>query len=193
MVSLQRRPYPAWEGGVVPVYFTGYCCQLGFRTAVCKMTQPPLNIGSPRLTDLPGEKHPFVCQSCGGSCVPGFGNGLMRHSLDRWQECDHKDQKEAKVIVLCEECSARLVKSHVRLYHKLFANTPLAGCMGLCVDCRFRSGVSCSNPKAKANGGPGVTLMIAQPQHALIDGPAYSGPITMYPEKAKECKDKEKV
>lgn len=35
--------------------------------------------------------------------------------------------------------------------------------------------------------------MIAQPQHALIDGPAYSGPITMYPEKAKECKDKEKV
>jgi hypothetical protein len=150
-----------------------------------------LNMATHRLTDLPGEKHPRVCQKCGGSNRPDAGNGLMRLSLDRWQECDHNDHREARVIVLCNKCSAAIIEPHPRLYHRLQPNDPFPGCMDLCVDCKLRSGVSCTAPEAKANGGPGVMITIQKPFGAMVDGKNYRGPMTLWPAPATACRQKQ--
>jgi hypothetical protein len=151
---------------------------------------PRLNSESHRLTDLPGECHPFVCRSCGGSCVPKYGNGLMRLSISRWQEHDHNDKPEPRIIVLCSKCSDRMIEPHPRLYKKLEDNDPWPGAMEICLDCKFRSGTSCSSPDAKANGGNGVMLTIAKPFTGFIDGPKYSGPFVNWPKPAEACKQK---
>lgn len=123
------------------------------------MSEIRLNPETCRLTAITGgEKHPLVCQSCGGSNVGGFGNGLMRLTLSRWQECDHNDRPENKVLVLCDKCSKRIIEPHPRLYHQLHANQPWPGCMAICVNCRLREGVTCKSPDAKANGGSGVLI-----------------------------------
>lgn len=146
---------------------------------------------TPRLTDLPGEKHPFICQSCGGSAQPGLGNGLLRLTVNRWQEHDHHDKPEKKIVVLCNVCEKRLIKPHPRLYEQLHKNQPWPGSMAICLDCKFRDGIACSHPNAQANGGPGVMITIAKPIHALVDGTNYSGPLTMWPRSADGCREKE--
>jgi hypothetical protein len=150
-----------------------------------------INTSTHRLTDIPGEKHPFVCQKCGGSNRPGFGNGLMRLTLDRWQECDHHDRRENRVIVLCNKCSKQIIEPHPRLYHGLQANEPFPGCMDLCVDCKLRRGVSCTAPEAKANGGPGVMITITKPFGAMVDGANYRGPMHLWPKPPTACKQKQ--
>lgn len=148
----------------------------------------PLTPQSPRLTaTLQEMKHPFVCQSCGGSAVPGFGNGLLRVVTDRWQEYDHNDKPELKVVVLCGNCAKKLIAPHPRLYSKLAANAPFGGCMGICVSCRFREGVSCGHPRSKNKGGEGVRVQIKPSHKALVDGPAYHGPVEFWPEPARGC------
>lgn len=146
---------------------------------------------APRLTDLTGTKHPFICQSCGGSAEPGLGNGLLRLTVNRWQEHNHQDKPEHKILVLCEACARRLIKPHPRLYEQLHHNQPWPGCMAICLDCKFREGIDCKHPNAKANGGTGVMLTIGKPIHALVDGPDYSGPMTMWPSAASACKERE--
>jgi hypothetical protein len=123
-----------------------------------------------RLTDIEGEKHPMICQSCGGSDDPAFGNGLIRHALLRWQECDHNDQPEPRLLALCNKCSARLIEQHPRLYRSIDPNAPWPGCMRLCIDCRYRQGVSCTHPKSKLNGGPGLAITCGRPLTAFVDG-----------------------
>ena len=157
------------------------------------MTKPYLNTSSHRLTDLPGEKHPLACQKCGGSNVPGAGNGLMRLALYRWQECDHNDQPEHRIIVLCDKCSKAIIDPHPRLYHSIPHNQPWPGCMPLCVDCKFRDGISCTHPNAKANGGPGVMINIEPPTVALVDGRNYRGPLTIWHKPATACRQKEQL
>lgn len=153
-----------------------------------------LNERSPRLTtDLTEQKHPQVCQACGGSNVPGMGNGLMRLSVDRWQEHDHNDKPELAVVVLCHKCAERIIKPHPRLYAKLAANAPWAGCMTLCLDCKHRTGVTCSHAAAQVNGGRGVAIRITQPTRGFVDGPAYRGPFHFYPDPPQSCDQKETI
>jgi hypothetical protein len=147
-----------------------------------------LNEKNYRLTDLIGVLHPNVCQSCGGSSIPGFGNGLMRHSLTRWQECDHRDQKENRLVVLCDKCSKRVIKPHPRLYHELTSNAPWPGCMAICVQCKLREGLTCTSPDAKANGGQGVMLTTQKPYTAMVDGTKYRGPMVLWPSPPSDCK-----
>lgn len=113
---------------------------------------------APRLTDLPGPKHPHRCQRCG------------RAGRSRWQECDHQDQPEHRVVVLCEPCAVELVDPHPRLYVALHPNAPWPGCMELCLSCKHRNGVSCTHPNAKANGGEGVSLTVCKPATMFVDG-----------------------
>lgn len=148
---------------------------------------------APRLTDLPGTKHPFICQNCDGSAQPGFGSGILRLTVNRWQEHDHQDKPENKIIVLCEVCEKRLIKPHPRLYEKLQPNQPWPGSMAICLDCKFREGIACTHPHAKANGGAGVMITIAKPYHAMVDGRNYSGPLTMWPSAASACKEREET
>lgn len=145
---------------------------------------------TPRLTDLPGTKHPYICQCCGGSAQAGLGNGILRLSIDRWQEHDHNDRKEHRLVVLCNVCSARIVKPHPRLYEKLQPAHPWPGCMALCLDCSHRDGVSCSHPNSKANGGPGVMLTIPKPMTAMVDGEKYRGPMILWTGAASACRER---
>lgn len=156
------------------------------------MSKPYLNPETNRLTDMPGERNPCVCRRCGG--VTGgdpTGDGkmrILRTSVDRWQECDHNDKPEDKLIVLCNKCAKEIIEQHPRLYHKLTPNNPWPGAMAICMRCMFRDGTACLHPDAKANGGPGVMLTIAKPYHAMVDGRNYRGPLTIWPAPAEACK-----
>lgn len=143
-------------------------------------------MGWPRLSEeLAGPRRPDRCQSCGSEC-----------DLDRWVEHDDDDTPEAIVVVLCLACSDRLIESHPRLYDDLHRNHPWPGCMGLCVNCRHRDGVRCDHPDLKANGGPGLGLVLPRPSVIFWDGTDESGNHvgkieTRYPEPCRECKGRE--
>jgi len=155
------------------------------------MSAPKLTADTPRLTDLPGDKNPFICQGCGGSNRKGAGNGLMRESLNRWQECDHRDRPEYKIVVLCNKCTASLIKPHPRLYHEIEVNSPWPGCMEICVECRLRDGVTCTAPEAKVNGGAGVVLVYPEPPvRGFIDGKKTRGIFERYKSPATGCRQK---
>lgn len=154
-----------------------------------------MNHQTHRLTDFPGERHPLICQQCGG-CTGGDPSGdgkarIVRTGLDRWQECDHNDKPEHRLIVLCRKCSERMIEPHPRLYHRLHENDPWPGCMEICVTCKFRDGIKCSHPDAKINGGNGVMLSVGTPIRGFIDGAKYRGPFVHYPFPPKACKQKE--
>lgn len=150
-----------------------------------------LSENTPRLTETcANEKHPNLCQACGGSNVPGAGNGLIRLSLTRWQECDHNDKPESRVVVLCNVCAKLLIKPHPRLYVALDPFAPFPGCMPICVECILRVGVSCSSRKTKLNGGPGVRLTMPEPSRGFVDGRNYSGPIVLYRGPVESCDER---
>lgn len=144
-----------------------------------------MNENTHRLTDLPGEKHPHKCQSCGQQGFLSGAGGIQL--LTRWQECDDRDKKELKVVVLCYVCARDSIQQHPRLYHQLDKNTPFPGAMSICIPCRHRSGVTCRHPKAKINGGFGVALTIGAPISGFIDGPKYRGPMQIWTAAATDC------
>jgi hypothetical protein len=117
-----------------------------------------MNEQTERLTNLAGPKHPHQCQACGGE-------GRLR-----WQECDHRDQPELRLVVLCQACSDKLVEPHPRLYNLIHQNAPWPGCMDLCLNCAYREGISCQHPQAKANGGEGVSITVTKPARMFVDG-----------------------
>jgi hypothetical protein len=149
-----------------------------------------LHTGTHRLTDLPGEKHPQKCQLC-GHFDPLEGIKVGRSALARWQEHDHHDRPEHRLIVLCEICSKRVIKPHPRLYERLMPAAPWPGCMAICVDCKLRDGTRCTSPDAKWNGGAGVMLTIEKPLTGMIDGTKYSGPMVLWTSPASACKQKQ--
>lgn len=107
----------------------------------------------PRLTEtLTGPKSPDACQACGANRSPGD------LALTHWLECDDNDQKEPKLVVLCKPCADRLIEPHPRLYHQLSTHEPFPGGMELCLACKHRDGVRCTNPDAQINGGPGLKI-----------------------------------
>ncbi len=145
-----------------------------------------------RLTDLPGQHHPQRCQLC-GEFDPLEGIKTGQGILSRWQECDHDDRPEPKLIVLCDTCSKRVIRPHPRLYIQLGPNDPWPGCMAICLDCKLRDGTRCTSSDAKANGGPGVMLTITPPVHGIIDGTRYRGRICMWTAPASACKQKQEI
>lgn len=116
---------------------------------------------SQQLTEI---RHPEFCQSC------GVHEGDSETDLQRWQEHDDADRPEPILVVLCGACADALIEPHPRLYDQLHACAPWLGCMAICALCRFRDGLKCRHPSAKANGGSGIALTMPQPFRAFVDG-----------------------
>lgn len=106
----------------------------------------------PRLSELPGDRHPGICQACG-----------LTYDLTYWQEHDSDDQPEQIIVVLCETCAANEIEKHPRLYRQLETNEPFPGAMG-----RFRDGTRCLHPDLKANGGAGLGITHSVPTRYFI-------------------------
>ncbi len=75
-----------------------------------------------------------------------------------WQKHDGHDEPEPIVVMLCTTCSDRLIEPHPRVYTRIPRNAPFPGIMDLCIDCRFRSSVTCTHPDRVSNGGPGLDI-----------------------------------
>lgn len=112
---------------------------------------------------LPAPRRPDTCQNC--------GRNDKQARLQIWRECDDRDQPQNIFVVLCEECTATLIKPHPRLYHDVPENKPIPGVMAhLCVGCKHRDGLDCKHPDLKANGGPGLLIVAPQPTRGFMDG-----------------------
>lgn len=150
------------------------------------MNKPHMNTATHRLTDLPGPKSPVHCQKC----------GMMKTAptaLTAWQEHDHHDKPEFKVVMLCGDCKKRIIEPHPRLYRALRPFHPWPGIMQLCLECKFREGVSCTHPNAKANGGQGVKITFPEPTRGFVDGGKYSGPVIFWAGHPTACEQREEV
>jgi len=140
----------------------------------------------PRLSEtLGGPKHPRFCQSCGSERppeavdeatpatgdepgeVPAKANDSFRRvkaelepppGVYGWQEHDSRDEPESSAVMLCTTCSKRLITPHPRVYRRISRRAPFPGIMDLCIDCRFRAGVTCTHPDRVSNGGEGLQI-----------------------------------
>lgn len=140
----------------------------------------------PRLSQtLTGPKHPNECQSCGAAPDDHV-------LLTRWLECEDSDREEAIVVVLCRQCSDRLIEPHPRLYRQLAPHEPMVGVLQLCVGCVHRDGVRCTNPAAQINGGPGLEVVFPKPTriHVYFGG-GRGGWKHLYHGHATECSGRE--
>lgn len=126
-----------------------------------------LNTSTHRLTDIPGVLHPQTCQKC-GLHDPLHQIKIRGEQLARWQEHDHNDQPENKILVLCNLCAKRMIEAHPRLYRQLAPFEPWPGAMGICLDCANRDGITCT--QSKASGGAGVLIKVQPPATAMVDG-----------------------
>lgn len=108
----------------------------------------------PKLSvDLTCDRHPCICQACGGDRRAGV------LKMQRWIECDAHDKPTETLVFLCERCSKKLIGPHPRLYHQIYGDKPIPGAMHhLCGSCDFRRGLSCSHPDLKQNGGKGMNI-----------------------------------
>lgn len=153
-----------------------------------KPTSP--NPNWPRLTERGRHtKAPYICQWCGTW-------GARDKDIRGWQEHDHNDQPEYKIVFLCTKCSKELIEPHVRLYRQIPVNEPVPGSMEICDGCKWQKEIYCTNPAAKVNGGPGINYDIPAPSVAFYDGRGKDGKRTgwrelHYSEPAKGCSGKE--
>ncbi len=162
--SRTARPRPAY------CHNCGACYRRRYRHALCwcgedlRWQPPPSARGhaSRRILAIPPD--PRRCQSCGHDC-----------DLTRWLEHDERDQPTAVVVVLCRPCSDRIIEPHPRLYAALDEYAPHSGSMALCRECSRRSGVSCTHPDLKANGGAGLNITMRRPDTAFVSGRGAGG------------------
>lgn len=141
------------------------------------------------------ERHPFICQSCDYRGLAGWKGKVdlpepEQCNLRRWREHDQQDKPQNIIVVLCKECSDKLIEPHERLYECIGLWAPAPGAMRICVHCKFREGLHCSNPLLKENGGEGMILKMPTPARGFVDGTDgkgrrtggpkifYSGPVT---------------
>lgn len=138
---------------------------------------------------LAGPKHPARCQSCARwgddpNCEAHAIDKVVRNApigLLRWVECDANDKPTTVVVVLCVQCSERLIEPHHRQYRQVSPSEPRPGTMLVCLNCRLRNGVMCTSPAAKANGGPGIHFTYEKPPiRAMVDGTDYRGPMVIW-------------
>lgn len=117
----------------------------------------------PRLSEtLPHAAHPKLCGNCGV-----HDDTKLVHV---WIEHDVNDRPERRFVALCDACSDKIIEPHPRLYARMDENAPLPGVMDLCVDCKHRSGLNCSSPLAKFNGGDGISITADKPMVYHMDG-----------------------
>lgn len=104
--------------------------------------------------DLPHERHPCICQACGGVLGEGRCNNLRK-----WIECDGKDQPTDTLVILCDPCGKKLIDPHPRLYHAVYGDKPIPGAIhNLCASCGFRRGLTCTHKDLTVNGGAGLNI-----------------------------------
>ncbi len=134
----------------------------------------------PRLSAAPGLRHPRRCQRCSAEW-----------DLQWWEECDDYDVPENILVILCLECSEKIIEPHPRLYRLLDENMPLPGAMVICHDCKHRDGLKCKCPRAKFNGGPGMKVVHSVPQRMFMDGTKNGKPwgevVYHYDSKPSDC------
>lgn len=138
----------------------------------------------PCLTEtLTGPVHPNYCQSCGRRRFDIEEAGEL---LTLWIECNDYDRPAAsRKLLLCSACDRTdatgkplpvgvkkggLIDRHPRLYHLPTHNAPVLGGMSQCGGCKHRSALSCTNPQAKANGGPGMPIQVSHMSHLYYGG-----------------------
>jgi hypothetical protein len=139
----------------------------------------------PKLSEqLPGPRAPRICQACATEASPPRW----------WEECDERDQPTGVLVILCPQCSNRLVEKHPRLYRRIDWPSPRPGAMEICVACTFRRELACQHPDLKANGGPGLSIQIPQPIRGFrcIRG-GRGGEFRMYPHEPRECAGRQVV
>jgi hypothetical protein len=110
----------------------------------------------------------------------------------RWREHDDDDRLTAVLLILCLDCSDRLIEKHPRLYTELDKNEPWPGGMAICIACRHREGLDCRHPDLEANGGPGLKIMVPQPMTGFLDyqdkrGRRSGRTFMSYPHEPREC------
>lgn len=138
----------------------------------------------PCLTEtLTGLVHPNYCQSCGRRRFEIEEAGQL---LTLWIECDDYDRPDvSRKLMLCSACDRAdangkplpvgvkkggLIDRHPRLYHLPTHNAPVIGGMPQCGSCEWRSDLDCTNPQAKANGGPGMPIPVSHMSHLYYGG-----------------------
>lgn len=143
----------------------------------------------PKLSEtLSYARHPWICQCCGLNLM---GHPVEPHQIHR--ECDDEDAPTATVVVLCKTCADLIIESHPRLYAIEPKNKPVPGAIPhLCVGCTWRRDLNCTNELLKANGGPGLNIVVAQPTRGFWDGHGKDGRRTggrleMWPSPARSC------
>lgn len=159
----------------------------------------------PRLSETLPHREPGRCASCGlqdeSPVVPADADEITRRrafalhgwKLDIWQEHDWQDKPEARYVVLCRDCSDKIIDPHPRLYARVGIHYPACGAMALCVDCKHRDGTRCTSPNLIANGGPGVAIFGPKPStvHFYRKPPAASGWEKVYTLPPDRCDAKE--
>lgn len=112
---------------------------------------------------LSGTLKPAVdlsrCQNCNSNVF-----------VSRWREHDDKDISTQTIVLLCKNCSDKLIEPHPRLYSRMDKDEPLPGSMPICIGCKWHEIVRCKNPKSFVNGGAGLTLTFPTPACAFVDG-----------------------
>lgn len=150
----------------------------------------------PKLSEtLPHFRAPDICQSCGGGVTDGKSVDPSLRQRVRWIEHDEWERPTTTIVVLCLDCSDRIVPPHPRLYAKIEVNKPHPGTMlPLCVDCTHRDGLQCSHPDSRGNGGRGLEVTYTMPTKAFMDGTRNgrrAGWVqTFYPDPPSKCAGK---
>ena len=175
----------------------------------------------PRLSEtLGGPKHPRFCQSCGSERppealdeatpatgdepgeVPATANDSFRRvkaelepppGVYGWQEHDSRDEPESIAVMLCTTCSKRLITPHPRVYRRIPRRAPFPGIMDLCIDCRFRAGVTCTHPDRVSNGGEGLQIDAAPGMWAHARTAIGGRTLTLYAYPPRACAEHETV
>jgi len=115
--------------------------------------------------ELSGQRDLNHCHACD---MLGEIDCIKSDSLERWLEHDDTDRPTATVVILCGDCSDRLIEPHPRLYRRMMLYEPHPGCMPLCRPCQHREGISCTHEDLKANGGQGLGLTYPTPGEAIV-------------------------
>src|SRR5260370_29765868 len=95
------------------------------------MNQAPLaeRRNWPKLSEtLPGSRSPDACWSCGArACDVPDDPEHGRVHLSWWLECDEWDKATTALVILCDECSKRIVGPHPRPYRHIVTSTMRPG------------------------------------------------------------------
>ncbi len=95
--------------------------------------------------------------------------------------------------MLCTTCSKRLITPHPRVYRRIPRRAPFPGIMDLCIDCRFRAGVTCTHPNRVSNGGEGLQIDAAPGMWAHARTAVGSRTLTLYAYPPRACAEHETV